>query len=122
MGTHEGNGTSDDQPVYHHHPDNHHHPILIVNSFGAMAAANGTPQVGTTQAHGQVSPVLGSPTRTGKAAFARNLHDMDYTVSGSTDLAGEPKESVGHQRGSDKAPMTERFELGAVLGQYVDLE
>lgn len=54
-----------------------------------------------------------------KPTFARTLSEMDPNVSGSTDLAGEPKEKIPHQRASDKKPLLERYDIGSLIGQYV---
>ncbi len=64
-----------------------------------------------------VGPTLASLANR-KQAFARDLTEMDYfDITGSTDLAGEPKPRIPHQRGQDKAPLVERYDMGKVLGQ-----
>ena len=78
-----------------------------------------TTTTSTTTAQVTASLMMMMAAASRRPTFARNLSELDANVSGSTDLAGQPKEKIAHHRGTDTDPLLDRYDMGTMLGQYV---
>jgi hypothetical protein len=99
------------------YPDQSQFSTNTQTSFKRTANnSNAGQQASSSTAPGSIIPSTANTAVRSRLA-QKNIWELDQNISGSTDLSGESKASIPHQRSNNIDSLLERYVMGQQLGQ-----